>query len=213
MTSLLEVFARGGFIMYLILLCSLVAIAIIVEKFITLRKARINASHFILRVKNFILRDNIDDAIELCERSDGALPKVLKRGISKHHMDKKDVQETIENAGREEIYHLEKNLGLIATISGIAPLLGFLGTVWGMIRAFMEIERLAGNVNATVLAGGIWQALLTTAFGLGVGIIAYIFYNYLLSNVQRIVFEMEVGSNEILELLYSENNNEISDRE
>ena len=211
MTSLLEVFSRGGFIMYLILLCSLVSIAIIVEKLITLRKARINASHFILKLKNLILRDNVDEALELCEKSEGTLPKVLKRGISKRHMDKKDVQETIENAGREEIYHLEKNLSLIATISGVAPLLGFLGTVWGMIRAFMEIERLAGNVNATVLAGGIWQALLTTAFGLGVGIISYIFYNYLLSKMQRIVFDMEVGSNEIIELLYSEQEDEIPD--
>ena len=211
MTSLLEVFSRGGFIMYLILLCSLISIAIIVERLITLRKARINASHFILKLKNLILRDNVDEAIELCGKTEGTLPKVLKRGISKHHLDKKDAQETIENAGREEIYHLEKNISLIATISGVAPLLGFLGTVWGMIRAFMEIERLAGNVNSTVLAGGIWQALLTTAFGLGVGIISYTFYNYLLSKIQKIVFDIEIGSNEIIELLYSEQEDEIPD--
>lgn len=211
MTSLLEVFSRGGFIMYLILLCSLIAIAIIVERLITLRKARINASHFILKIKNHILRDNVDEAIEFCEKTEGTLPKVLKRGISKHRMDKKDAQEAIENAGREEIYHLEKNIALIATISGVAPLLGFLGTVWGMIRAFMEIERLAGNVNSSVLAGGIWQALLTTAFGLGVGIISYTFYNYLLSKIQKIVFDIEIGSNEIIELLYSEQEDEIPD--
>jgi len=213
MTNLLSVFVKGGPIMIPILICSIIAAAIIVEKFISLRKARINATHFILRVKNLILKNNIDDAIELCSRTEGSLPKVLKRGISKSHLDKKVVQETIESAGREEIYHLERNLGHVATISGVAPLIGFLGTVTGMIRAFMEIQRLAGNVNATVLAGGIWEALLTTAFGLSVGIPAYIFYNYLLGRVQRIVHEMEFGSNEIIELLYSENENEFESRE
>ena len=213
MTDLLSVFAKGSWIMVPILICSLIAVAIIVEKFLSLRKARINASHFILRVKSLILKDNVEDAIELCSRTEGSLPKVLKRGIAKHHRDKREVQETIEGAGREEVYQLEKNLGLLGTISGVAPLLGFLGTVTGMIRAFMQIERLAGNVNATVLAGGIWEALLTTAFGLSVGIPAFIFYNYLLNRVQRIVYDMEVGSNEIIELLYSEREDEFKDRE
>jgi len=213
MTSLLSIFAKGGPIMYLILICSIIAVAIIVEKFLTLRKARINASHFILRVKNLILKENVEDAIELCSRTEGSLPKVLKRGIVKHHRDKKEVQETIESAGKEEVYNLEKNLSHLATISGIAPLLGFLGTVTGMIIAFLQIERLAGNVNATVLAGGIWQALLTTAFGLSVGIPSYFFYNILISKVQRIVYDMEVGSNEIIELLYSEKEDEFKGRE
>ena len=217
MTSLLSIFAKGGaagiIIMGLIFICSLIAVAIIVEKFLILRKARINASHFILRVKNLILKDNVEDAIELCSRTEGSLPKVLKRGITKHHRDKREVQETIEGAGREEVYNLEKNLSYLATISGVAPLLGFLGTVTGMIIAFMQIERLAGNVNATVLAGGIWAALLTTAFGLSVGIPSYFFYNILLGKVQRIVYDMEVGSNEIIELLYSEKEDEFKDRE
>ncbi len=213
MTSLLEVFVKGGIIMIFILICSLIAAAIVVEKFISLRKARINTTHFILKVKNLILKNNIEDAIELCSRTEGSLPKVLERGISKHHLDKREVQETIGNAGKEELYYLEKNLGLVATISGVAPLIGFLGTVTGMIRAFMAIERLSGNVNATVLAGGIWEALLTTAFGLSVGIPSYIFYNFLLSKVQRIVHEMEVGSNEIIDLLYSEREDESKNRE
>jgi len=213
MTSLLAIFIKGGWVMYLILLCSLVGMAVVVERFLVLRKARINATHFILRLKSLILKDNIEEAIALCLRTEGSLPKVLERGIAKHDRDKKEVQETIETAGREEVYNLEKNLSIVATVAGVAPLLGFLGTVTGMIRAFMQIEKLGGNVNATVLAGGIWEALLTTAYGLIVGIPAYLFYNYLLSKVQRIVFEMEVGSNEIIELLYTEKENELKSRE
>ena len=212
MTSLLAIFIKGGWVMYLILLCSLVGMAVVVERFIVLRKARINATHFILRLKSLILKENMEEAIELCSRTEGSLPKVLERGIAKHDRDKKEVQETIETAGREEVYNLEKNLSIVATVAGVAPLLGFLGTVTGMIRAFMQIEKLSGNVNATVLAGGIWEALLTTAYGLIVGIPAYLFYNYLLSKVQRIVFEMEVGSNEIIELLYTEKENELKSR-
>ena len=122
-----------------------------------------------------------------------------------------EVKEIIENAGREEIYHLEKNMGLLATISGIAPLIGFFGTVTGMIKAFMQVERFEGNVTSSVLAGGIWEALLTTAFGLIVGIFAYGFYNYIMTKVKRFVFELETSSNELIELINEGRNNEVRD--
>lgn len=154
MTSLLEIFIKGGWVMYLILLCSLVGLAVVVERFIVLRKARINATQFILRLKSFILKDNIEEAIELCSRTEGSLPKVLERGIAKHDRDKKEVQETIETAGREEVYNLEKNLSIVATVAGVAPLLGFLGTVTGMIRAFMQIQRLGETLMLRCLRVG-----------------------------------------------------------
>jgi biopolymer transport protein ExbB len=113
------------------------------------------------------------------------------------------VREAIENAGKEEIYHLERGLGILASVAGIAPLLGFLGTVTGMIEAFRTIETVGGNVNPADLAGGIWEALLTTAFGLIVGIIAYGFYNFFVSRVTRSVFEMESASEEFLDLVRS----------
>jgi biopolymer transport protein ExbB len=113
------------------------------------------------------------------------------------------VREAIENAGKEEVYHLERGLGILASIAGIAPLLGFLGTVTGMIGAFRTIEQLSGVVNPSDLAGGIWEALLTTAFGLMVGIPAYGFYNWFVSRVQRVVFEMESASEEFLDLVRS----------
>ncbi|MGH2568208.1 MAG: MotA/TolQ/ExbB proton channel family protein, partial [Bacteroidota bacterium] len=109
----------------------------------------------------------------------------------------------IESAGKEEVYHLERGLGILASIAGIAPLLGFLGTVTGMIGAFRTIEQLSGVVNPSDLAGGIWEALLTTAFGLIVGIPAYAFYNFFVSRVQRVVFEMESASEEFLDLVRS----------
>jgi len=113
------------------------------------------------------------------------------------------IREAIENAGKEETFKLEHRLGILASMAGIAPLLGFLGTVTGMIGAFRMIEQLSGAVNPSDLAGGIWEALLTTAFGLIVGIIAFGFYNYFVNRVGRFVFEMESGSEEFLDLVVS----------
>jgi biopolymer transport protein ExbB len=112
-----------------------------------------------------------------------------------------DIQESIKNAGKKEIFLLEKKMDWLATIAGVAPLLGFLGTVTGMIQAFMQIQSLQGNVNPSVLAGGIWEALVTTAAGLAVGIFAYFFYNFLLSKINRLVFDLEMASRDFIELL------------
>ena len=208
---LIDILAEGGWLMAPIALCSVIAIAIIVEKFVTLRKARISTGHFLLQLKNAILKGHMDEALNLCSNTPGPVAKVLHKGIEKAHRDKKEMQETIQNAGKEEVYYLERHLAILATIAGVAPLIGFLGTVTGMIQAFMEIQRLGGNVNSTVLAGGIWEALITTAAGLTVGIIAFVFYNYLVTKIQKLVFEMESSSNEILELIYSEMQNEFQD--
>ncbi len=211
--NLLSIVAKGDWIMVLILLCSLIAVAIIVERYMVLRKARSNTRQLMMKLKTLISRKNIDEAIDLCTESPGVTAKVLKQGILRVHMNKEEIQDAIQNAGNEQVFNLEKNMHILATIAGVAPLIGFLGTVTGMIEAFMEIERLSGNVNATVLAGGIWEALLTTAGGLSVGIPTYIFYNILSTRIKRHVFEMETSSNELMELLVEEKNNNIKHNE
>ena len=210
--SLLSIVMKGGWLMIPIFLASLIAIAIAVEKILTLRRNRINTNQFIMRLRGFILKDSIHDAVNLCARTPGPTAKVLMKGLSKAGRSKRDMLEIIETAGREEVYALEKHLGILASVAAVAPMIGFLGTVTGMIRAFMLVEQLGGNVNASVLAGGIWEALLTTAAGLFVGIPAYLIYNYLVSKVEMQVMEMEVSSSEIIDLVYSESENEVQNR-
>jgi len=182
-------------------LCSLIAVGFFVERLIVLRKAKINLNAFLLKIRQSISKQDFDNALRLCSTTPGPISKVLEKGIRLRGQSREEIKDAIESAGRAEIYQLERGLGALATIAGVAPLLGFLGTVTGMIQAFMRIQELSGNVNATVLAGGIWEALITTAAGLIVGIPALLAYNYLVTKVQRMVFELELSSTNLLELL------------
>jgi biopolymer transport protein ExbB len=199
--SLLTVIIKGGWLMIPIGLCSLIAVVVTIERYITLRKARINTANFMTVIRSILKNREIQRAIDLCDQTPGPIASILKVGLVKHRAPRVEISEAVSNAGRQEVYHLEKNLGILGTISGLAPLLGFLGTVTGMIRAFMTIERLGGNVNASVLAGGIWEAMITTAAGLVVGIPALLLYNWFQSTVEHFVFEMESASTELMDLL------------
>jgi biopolymer transport protein ExbB len=126
---------------------------------------------------------------------------IIRKGLKKSKLGHERVKEAIQNVGKQEIAKLEKGLSVLATISGVAPLLGFLGTVTGMISAFMRIEDLQGAANPSDLAGGIWEALITTAFGLAVGIIALFFYNYFTSAINKLVSDMEIISNDVVDTL------------
>lgn len=140
-------------------------------------------------------------AIQYCEDMDKPLSRIVKGGLTRLGRSLRDIEEGIHTAAKKEIFYLQNRLHWLATIAGVAPLLGFTGTVTGMIRAFMELQSLQGNANPSVLAGGIWEALITTAFGLIVGIIAFGFYNYLVSRVDRLIFELENASADFMELL------------
>ena len=177
--SLFQIVVKGGIIMVPILLCSIIALAILIERLIVLRKIRIKTGTFVLQVKNLLLQNHRSEAISLCKKTPGPIAGITKAGLEKAHRPRVEIKEAIESAGKTEIYLLEKNLGVLGTIAAIAPLIGFLGTVTGMIRAFMQVQTHGGNVDASVLAGGIWEALITTAAGLTVGIPALIFYNWL----------------------------------
>ncbi len=202
--SLLQILMKGGVVMILIYLLSIGALFILIERLITLRKLRINTRSFVLQIRNLLLRNQVEEALHLCRQTGGPIAKLTQTGIQNAHRPRMEIKDAIESTGRAEIYHLEKYLGTLATIASIAPMVGFFGTVTGMIRAFMAIQARGGNVDATVLAGGIWEALVTTAAGLVVGILALIFYNLIQGKVEHFVFEMEETTTELLEALISE---------
>lgn len=199
--SLFDMFVKGGTMMIPITLCSIIALAILVERMIVLRKVQINARTFVLQVRNLLLRQRIEEAIVLCKETPGPIAGITKAGLLKHNRSREEIKDAIEGAATTEVYKLEQYLGILATVAAIAPMFGFLGTVTGMIKAFMQIQSLGGNVDAGVLAGGIWEALLTTAAGLIVGIPALMAYNWIQGKVEHHVFEMQESSNELMDML------------
>ena len=206
--SLLSVLAKGGWLMVFIGIFSLIALGIFIERLMVLRKAKINLNAFLIKIRQYLNKQDYENALIVCSNTPGPISNVLEKGIRLRGQSREEIKDAIESAGRAEIYQLEKGFAALATISGVAPLTGFLGTVTGMIQAFMRIQELGGNVNATVLAGGIWEALITTAAGLLVGILTLLAYNFLVTKVQRLVFELEVSSTNLLELLTGSNQKE-----
>ncbi len=202
--SFFTILIKGSWIMVAIVGCSVIAIAIFIERLLTLRKAVANLSPFLIQLRGSLSRKDFDHALLLCEKSTSPLSRVTKSAFDSRSKQRNELKEIMENTAKAEIHGIERNLGVLGTVAAIAPLLGFLGTVTGMIKAFMKIEFLGGNVNASVLAGGIWEALVTTAAGLCVGIPALIFYNYLVSRVQDFAYELDKGSETILNILEEE---------
>jgi biopolymer transport protein ExbB len=199
--NLFEIFLKGGFIMWAILATSIVGLAVVIDRFIVLRKAKINVPAFMVRIRGFIKKKDISGAISYCMQEQSPVANIVRKGLKKYRYGHDRVKDAIENAGSQEISKLEKGLSVLASVAGIAPLLGFLGTVTGMIQAFMTIQDLAGAANPSDLAGGIWEALITTAFGLIVGIPALALYNYFLSAVKKLVGEMETVANDVIDVI------------
>jgi biopolymer transport protein ExbB len=199
--NLFDIFLKGGPLMWAILFCSVIGLAVIIDRFLILRKAKINLPAFMVRLRGFIKNKDMSGAASFCMQEKSPIANMVRKGLKKFGLGHARVKEAIENAGRQEIGKLEKGLSILATIAGVAPLIGFLGTVTGMIQAFMTIEDLAGAANPSDLAGGIWEALTTTAFGLIVGIPAFAFYNYFLNSVKRFVADMETVANDVVDTM------------
>jgi biopolymer transport protein ExbB len=199
--DLLSIFLKGGFLMWPILLLSIIGFAVAIDRYIVLRKAKINAPAFLIKIRGLLRKKDVSGAVSYCMEERSPAANIVRKALKKYKLGHERVKEAIENAGKQEIVKLEKGLSVLATVSGVAPLLGFLGTVTGMISAFMRIEDLQGAANPSDLAGGIWEALITTAFGLGVGILALMFYNYFLSSVTKMVHDMEVISTDVLDTM------------
>jgi len=197
----IELLLKGGFMMIPIFLLSIVAVYVFVERILNIKKASKIGDHFFDDIKKQVLNGDINSAKVLCAQNDSPIARMIEKGLSRLGTELKNIEASIENVGRIEIYKLEKNLSLLATISGAAPMIGFLGTVTGMIRAFISIAQEEGTVSPKLLSSGIYEAMITTAAGLFVGIIAYLGYNYLVTRVQKLVYKMEYTSINFLDLL------------
>ena len=201
-----DIIQKGGPMMYLIILCSVLAFGVVIERIYHLNRARIDSSRFMDSITKILKRNKIIESIEMCNSTPGPIAHIIKAGISKHDRSKPEIKEAVEEAAQLEIPRLEKNLPVLATIAHITPLLGLLGTVTGMIRSFQVIQGKALSavpVNPGDLAGGIWEALLATVAGLAVAIPTYVAYNYLTSQVNGLVYDMERSATDLVNLLSS----------
>lgn len=201
--SVFDLFLKGGIVMWPILLCSVIALVVIVERYLTLRKAKVDPKQLMMKIRSSLSRGDMLGAINACTQVDAPVAKILKEGIARYKDGHEAVKEAVENAGKEQVNELERRLDWLANIAGVAPMLGFLGTVTGMIGAFRTIQALGANADPGSLAGGIWEAMLTTAFGLIVGIPALGFYNYFVGKVKRFVFQIEQSVEEFLDMVKS----------
>lgn len=201
---MLEWIIKGGPVMIPILLCSILAFAIIIERFVYLQKAKIDTKKFMDDISTSLKRNRIMEAIDMCEQTPGPIANILKSGILKHDRTRHEIREAIEDAGLHEIPKLEKNVGLLATIAHISPLLGLLGTVTGMVRAFQIVQEkstILNPVSPADLAGGIWEALITTVAGLIVAIPTLAAYNYFVSKVNNFILEIETSATDLINIL------------
>lgn len=199
--SVLDTLLLGGWVIIPIILLSILAVYLFVERLLTLRRAKADPDLVTERIRDYVQAGDIIGAKNYCTNRDTPITRILRHGIERLGRPIAEIQDAVHAAGKYEAFELEKRIDLIATIAGVAPMLGFLGTVTGMIEAFQQIQSLQGNVNPSVLAGGIWEALLSTAFGLVVGIIAVFFYNFLLGRINRAVHDMERSATDFIDLL------------
>ncbi len=202
--SLWQVFMAGGPLMWPILLCSVVAAAVIIEKILYLQKVQINVRDFLNKILERMKHNQVKDALEICDKTVSPISNLMKAGILKYDRPKAQITEAIVDASLHEVPILEKNLSILATLAHISPLLGLLGTVTGMITCFQVIQAKSAAFQPVYpgdLAGGIWKALLTTVAGLMVAIPSFVAYNYLVNRVNTFIREMEKASSELVNSL------------
>lgn len=221
---MIQVFLRGGPVMWPILLCSVFAMAIVIEKIAHLSFIKMDSREFLSGVMQKIKRHQIKEALEECDKAPegkglsarvllalkviklqpGPIPNIIKAGVLKYDQPREKIKEAIEDASLYEVPKLEKNLSVLATLAHISPLLGLLGTVTGMVRCFQTVQLKAASfhpVSPGDLAGGIWEALITTVAGLIVAIPVYVAYNYLVNRVNSFILEMEKSATELVNFL------------
>jgi biopolymer transport protein ExbB len=200
--SLWQLFNSGGWLMWVLLLLGGVTIFIFVERFLAIRKASKGMNMgFMNRIRDAISDGNIRAAIDMCRRSDTPIARMVEKGIERLGRPMADVQSAIENVANLEVSRLENGLPFLATIAGGAPMIGFLGTVLGMVQTFMDMSAAGGTVDMALLSGGMYVAMITTVGGLIVGIPAYFGYNYLVAEIEKLVFRMEANSIAFMDIL------------
>jgi len=200
--SLIDMAIKGGWLMIVLLILSIMAIYIFGNKWWMIRKAGKIDKNFMKDIHDMIHEGKIKSAIALCQKYDSPIARLVEKGIERIGRPLPDIQAAVENVGNVEVARLEKGLPMLATISGGAPMIGFLGTVSGMIEAFFRMSTAGNNIDITLLSGGIYEAMVTTVGGLFVGIIAYFGYNYLTSQISNLVFKMENTTIEFIDMLH-----------
>jgi len=196
-----ELAFKGGPVMIPIIILSLIAVYIFIERYFVIRKLTNEDVNFINKIKDFIHDGKIESAQTLCQSIDTPIARMIEKGIQRIGRPLNDINAAIENVGRLEIFKLEKGLPTLATVAGAAPMIGFLGTVMGMIIAFYDMSNAGSNINVALLSNGIYTAMVTTVAGLIVGIIAYFAYNILVAKVEKIVNQLEARTSEFMDLL------------
>lgn len=196
-----EMAAKGGWLMIPLLLLSGLAIYIFIDRFRVLRAASKEDPTFMNRIRDYIVEGNTASAINLCKKTDNPSSRMIEKGISRIGRPMNDVQIAIENVGNIEVSKMERGMSILASVAGGAPMIGFLGTVMGMVRAFFDMSSAGNNVDISVLSSGIYTAMVTTVAGLIVGICAFFAYNFLISRVNNIVSRMESKTMEFMDLL------------
>ncbi len=187
-------------VMSLLFLFSFIAIYVFIERFMTIQRALKGEKDFMQKINDFVLKGNLNEAKEHCNSSNNPIARMIEKGLSRVGKPMKDIAISIENIGKLEISKLERRLSMLATISGVAPMLGFLGTVLGMVKVFQNMSK-EKTFEIASLSGGIMEAMITTVGGLIVGIVAYVAYNYLVSKVEKVIHNMEGASIEFLDIL------------
>ena len=192
--SLIDMAVKGGWLMLVLLALSVVAIYSFAERVVAIRKASQIDKNFIKDVNDYLLSGKVRSAKMLCKRSDSSIARMIEKGVERIDKPLEDIRTAVENVANLEVAKLEKGLPILATISGGAPMIGFLGTVMGMVQAFFNMAQAGNNIDITLLSGGIYTAMVTTVGGLIVGILAYFGYNYLTAEVSGVVSKMEAST-------------------
>ena len=204
--SIMQLITSGGtggtIIMSALGILSIVAIYILIERFSAINKASKEDENFLKSIRNFVEAKDIKAAKTLCKNTDSSFSRMIEKGVDRINKPMTDISAAIENQGKLEIFKMESNLANLATIAGAAPMIGFLGTVIGMIVAFHEMASAGGNIDVEMLSKGIYTAMVTTVAGLVVGIIAYISYNYLVTKVDKVIFQLEAKTTEFLDVIH-----------
>lgn len=199
--TLLDLAIKGGWVMIPIVLLSFVAAYIFIERYYVIRRATKEDTNFMNRIKDYIHDGKIDAALALCRSTDSPSARMVEKGISRLGRPLQDISTAIETVGKLEISKLEKTFPTLATITGAEPMLGFLGTVIGMVRSFYAMSQAGNNIEVSLLSDGIYTALITTVAGLIVGILGYFAYNTLVVKVERVVFNLEATLTEFMDIL------------
>lgn len=196
-----DMYLQGGWVMIPITLLSILGTYIVIERIFALNKAAKQDTGFMSRIKDYIHEGKIESALNLCQSSNTPLARMIEKGIRRLGRPLSDINAAIENVGNLEVSKLEKGLAILASVAGGAPMLGFFGTVIGMVESFWQMNNAGNNIEISSMAGGIYTALITTVGGLMVGVPAYFAYNYLVTRVEKIVFNLEASTMEFMDIL------------